>query len=60
MSAKEKMKATAKNIEGKIQAAVGELTGNPETIAEGRAKQVEANVRHVAENIKDEVKKVVD
>lgn len=30
MSIEDKIKAAAKNIEGKIQEAVGEVTGNPE------------------------------
>ena len=57
MSIENRIEATAKNIEGKIQEAVGELTGNPEDKAEGKAKQVEAQVRHTAENVKDELKK---
>ena len=46
MSMKDKAKATAKNIEGKVQEAVGDLTGDPKTQAEGKAKQAEAKVRH--------------
>ncbi len=44
MSLENKAKATAKNIEGKIQEAVGEITGDTKTQAEGQAKQVEASV----------------
>jgi uncharacterized protein YjbJ (UPF0337 family) len=58
MSLEAKFKATAKNIEGKIQEAVGELTGDPKTQAEGKAKQVEAAVQHTVENVKDKVKEV--
>ncbi|EDX76159.1 CsbD-like superfamily [Coleofasciculus chthonoplastes PCC 7420] len=54
------MKATAKNIEGKAQEAMGEITGNPEDKAEGKAKQTEAKVRHSVENVKEEVKKKID
>jgi uncharacterized protein YjbJ (UPF0337 family) len=57
MSAEDRIKATAKNIEGKVQEAIGELTGNPEDKAEGKVKQAEAQVIHTAENIKDEFKK---
>jgi uncharacterized protein YjbJ (UPF0337 family) len=57
MSAENRIKATAKNIEGKVQEAIGELTGNPEDKAEGKLKQTEAQVIHTAENIKDEFKK---
>ncbi len=60
MSTENRVKATAKNVEGKIQEAVGELTGDPKDQAEGRAKQAEAKVRHTVEDVKDEVKKAVD
>ncbi|BAQ62412.1 hypothetical protein GM3708_2818 [Geminocystis sp. NIES-3708] len=60
MSIKDRAKATAKNIEGKIQEAVGNITDNPKAQLEGQAKQVEAKVRHTTENIKDEIKKIVD
>jgi uncharacterized protein YjbJ (UPF0337 family) len=60
MSLKEKAKATAKNIEGKLQEAVGNVTGDPQDQAEGKAKQAEAKVRHTVEDVKDEVKEAVD
>ena len=60
MSLKEKAKATAKNIEGKLQETVGNITGDPQDQAEGKAKQAEAKVRHTVEDVKDEVKKAVD
>jgi uncharacterized protein YjbJ (UPF0337 family) len=60
MSLENKAKATAKNIEGKVQEAVGNLTGDPKTQAEGKGKQAEAKVRHAVEDVKDEVKKAVD
>ncbi|MEH2377078.1 CsbD family protein [Nostoc sp.] len=60
MSAEKRIEATAKNIEGKIQEVVGEITGNPQDKAEGQAKQAEAQVSHTVENIKDEIKKAVD
>ena len=44
--------ATAKNVEGKVQEFVGNVTGNPQTQAEGVAKQAEAKVRHAAEDAK--------
>jgi len=46
MSLKDRVKATSKNIEGKIQETVGDITGDPEAKAEGQAKQVEAQIRH--------------
>ncbi|NJM72951.1 MAG: CsbD family protein [Scytonema sp. RU_4_4] len=60
MSIEKRIEATAKNIEGKIQEVVGDLTGNPQQKAEGQAKQAEAQVNHTVENIKDEVKKVIE
>jgi len=60
MSIEDRVKATAKNIEGKVQEAVGEVTGDPKDKVEGRAKQTEAKARHTTEDIKDEVKKAVD
>ncbi|NMG06740.1 CsbD family protein [Brasilonema sp. UFV-L1] len=60
MSIEKRIEATAKNIEGKIQEAIGELSGNPQQKAEGQAKQAEAQVDHTVENIKDEVKKVIE
>ncbi|MFN7854000.1 MAG: CsbD family protein [Dolichospermum sp.] len=60
MSMKDKAKATAKNIEGKVQEAVGDLTGDPKTQAEGKAKQAEAKVRHAVEEVKDQAREIVE
>jgi uncharacterized protein YjbJ (UPF0337 family) len=60
MSLKDRAKATAKNIEGKVQEAVGDLTGDPKAQTEGKEKQVEAKARHTVEDVKDEVKKIAE
>ncbi|BCL36301.1 CsbD family protein [Nostoc sp. MS1] len=60
MSTEKRIEATAKNIEGKLQEVIGELSGNPSDKAEGKAKQAEAQVIHTTENIKDELKKAID
>ncbi|MGB3691979.1 MAG: CsbD family protein [Spirulinaceae cyanobacterium] len=60
MSIEDRAKATAKNIEGKVQEAVGEVTGDPEDKAEGQAKQAEAEIEHSVENVKDKLKKAID
>lgn len=60
MSTEDRAKATAKNVEGKVQEFVGDVTGNPDHKAEGKAKQAEANVRHSVENVKDDVKRAID
>lgn len=60
MSLEDKVKAAAKNIEGKIQEAVGEVTGNPQDKAEGKAKQAEAEVGNAVENVKDKAKEIIN
>ncbi|AFZ27975.1 hypothetical protein Cylst_6002 [Cylindrospermum stagnale PCC 7417] len=60
MSLEEKAKATAKNIEGKAQEALGNVTGDPQDKAEGKAKQAESEVRHAVEDVKDNVRKKLD
>jgi uncharacterized protein YjbJ (UPF0337 family) len=60
MSMKDKAKATAKNIEGKVQEAVGDLTGDPKTQAEGKEKQAEAKIRHAVEDVKDQAKEIIE
>jgi uncharacterized protein YjbJ (UPF0337 family) len=60
MSTENRVEATAKNIEGKVQEVVGEVTGNPQDKAEGQDKQAEAQVRHSVENAKDEIKKAIN
>ncbi|WP_258040754.1 CsbD family protein [Pseudanabaena sp. BC1403] len=51
-----KIKATAKDIEGKTQEAIGNVTGNAKNQIIGKAKQAEADARKATENIKDGVK----
>ena len=60
MSIENRIKATAKNIEGKAQEMLGEITGDPQDKVEGQAKQQEAKMRHAVENTKDEIKKAID
>ncbi|MBE9136654.1 CsbD family protein [Nodosilinea sp. LEGE 07088] len=60
MSIEDKAKATAKDIEGKIQEGAGKLTGNQEAQAKGKAKQAEADVRNTVEDAKDNVKRAID
>lgn len=60
MSTEDKASATIKNIEGKAQEMVGEITGNPEDKAAGKVKQQEAEVEHTVENVKDKAKKAID
>ncbi len=60
MNNEERLKATAKNIEGKVQEAFGELTGDQRQRIEGKAKQIEASATHAKEDIKDVVKENID
>jgi uncharacterized protein YjbJ (UPF0337 family) len=60
MSIEDRAKATAKNIEGKAQEAMGNITGDPKDQAEGQAKQGEATLRNAGEDIKDKVKEAID
>ena len=60
MAAEDRVKATAKNIEGKAQEAISNITGDPEDKTEGQAKQTEAQGRHAIEDVKDKVKKAID
>ncbi len=60
MSTEDRLQATGKNIEGKAQEALGNITGDPEDKAEGKAKQAEAQASHATEDIKDKAKEVID
>ena len=60
MSIENKVKATAKNIEGKAQEMLGEITGDPQDKIEGQAKQEEAKTEHAVEDAKDAVKDAID
>lgn len=60
MSIEDRANAVAKNIEGKAQEMMGEITGNPEDKAAGKAKQTEAKVKHSVENVKEKAKKAID
>jgi uncharacterized protein YjbJ (UPF0337 family) len=60
MSTEDRAKATAKNLEGKAQAAMGEVTGDSKDKAAGEAKQGEAKAQNAVEDAKDQVKKAID
>jgi uncharacterized protein YjbJ (UPF0337 family) len=60
MSLKDKVKAAAKNVEGKVQEAAGDLTGNHEAQAKGKAKQAEAKISQKVEDVKDDAKELID
>ena len=58
MSLEDSIKATAKDAEGRLQAAAGALSGNDAMQAEGQAKRVQAQVMHAAGDLKDKAQQV--
>ncbi|WP_017293982.1 CsbD family protein [Geminocystis herdmanii] len=49
----ERSKAVTKDIEGKTQEMMGNMTGDPKDRLMGKAKQMESKVRNKTEDIKD-------
>ncbi|WP_287128364.1 CsbD family protein [Candidatus Cyanaurora vandensis] len=60
MGLQDRAEATGKNVEGKVQEAWGELTGDPKDKLEGQAKQAKAAAEHAKEDVKDNVKDTID
>lgn len=60
MSINDKIEASAKDTEGKLQAAAGELTGNQKMKAEGELKQVQAAAMKTTAEVKEATAKAVD
>ena len=48
-----KLDASSKNVEGKLESAYGELTGDTGHQIKGKAKQVQGSAMNVAENVKE-------
>jgi uncharacterized protein YjbJ (UPF0337 family) len=55
MSLEDKIKAAAKDAEGRLQAVAGNITGDDQMKAEGEAKQVQAQLMDAATTLKDKV-----
>jgi uncharacterized protein YjbJ (UPF0337 family) len=53
-----KAKAAAKNTEGKVESAYGDLTGDTGRQIKGAAKQVQGSVMNAGEEMKEGVKSV--
>jgi len=60
MSIENRVEAVAKNIEGKVQEAASEITGDQKDKLEGQAKQDEAAAIHLREDLKDKAKELID
>jgi uncharacterized protein YjbJ (UPF0337 family) len=54
----DKMNAKAKETEGKLESAYGEITGDAGHQVKGKAKQVQASAMNAAEAVKDSAKAV--
>ncbi|MEW6492206.1 MAG: CsbD family protein [Cyanobacteriota bacterium] len=60
MSVGNRIQAMVKNLEGRLEEAVGALTGNRRLKAEGQMKQAQATAEHTKENLKDRAKRWID
>ncbi|MFB2836107.1 CsbD family protein [Floridanema evergladense] len=60
MSIEDKIKAAAKDAEGKLQAAAGELTGDRKMKTEGEIKQAQAAALNTAADVKDKAQNLLD
>ncbi|HEY9848713.1 MAG TPA: CsbD family protein [Leptolyngbyaceae cyanobacterium] len=60
MSIEDRLNAIAKNVEGKVQEAMSEVTGDPKDKVEGQAKQEQAAAMHAKEDLKDRAKEFID
>jgi uncharacterized protein YjbJ (UPF0337 family) len=54
------IKGKAKQVEGKLQDAKGDLTGNPDDDLAGKAKQAEGKIQEGYGRVKHAVKKTLD
>jgi uncharacterized protein YjbJ (UPF0337 family) len=55
LAASNRVEAVSKNLEGKAQEAMGNITGDPKDQMMGKAKQAESQVRNAAEDLKDQI-----
>ena len=53
MGIADKAKNAAEDLKGKAKEAVGDVTGNDELKAEGKADQTKASAKKAGENVKD-------
>lgn len=60
MSVGKRLRAAFKNLEGRLEEAVGVLVGNRRLKAEGQIKQTEAKAQQAKENIKGRAKRWID
>jgi uncharacterized protein YjbJ (UPF0337 family) len=53
VSASNKVKNSAQQVQGKAKRAVGKSVGNPRLKAEGRADQAKGSLKQAGEKVKD-------
>jgi len=53
MSASNKVKNSAQQVQGKVKKAVGKTEGNLRLTAEGRADQAKGSLKQAGEKVKD-------
>lgn len=56
MSATDKIKNAIEDVEGKAKEAVGKVTGDRDTEAEGKTDQSKSDLKDAGENVKDAFK----
>ncbi|ACV81266.1 CsbD family protein [Nakamurella multipartita] len=56
MSAVDKIKNKAQEVVGEVKQTVGQVTGNEDLEAQGRADQAKADVKNAGESVKDAFK----
>ena len=54
------IKAVTKDLEGKAQEAIGNVTGSTKNQVAGKAKQAESKARNVADDVKSKAKDVAE
>ena len=54
---KDRIKGTAQHAKGSVKDAIGKVTGNEQTEAEGKADKVEGTVQSTVGKLKDALKK---
>ena len=60
MSASDKLSAGMDKAKGKAKEALGNVTGDEEKVAEGKADQAKGDLKNAAEKAKDAAKDVFD
>lgn len=60
MAVGNRIRAIVKNLEGRLEEAVGVLTGNRRLKSEGQMKQAQATAQHAKENLKARAKRWID